>query len=149
VSLTSHLLEKIIIKKSFPILQAYWNISCIANALLFRHDKLYAFIQSCFWWKYFQELQLIIQGASKRASQLWKRIEIYTEDIQLFELSKYSKTHRVLPWIAVIRNYFGLFFRFGLHGTSAVTPTPCGFKLNFKFRCFYRKTRKNFWIQGL
>jgi hypothetical protein len=51
-----------------------------------------------------------IQGVSKRALQLLKRIEIYT---QRFELSECNKTHRVLPRV-VIRNCFDLFFRFGL-----------------------------------
>jgi hypothetical protein len=45
---------------------------------------------------------------------------LYRGHTQSFELSKCSKTHRVLPWI-VIRNCFDLFFRFFLHGTSTVT----------------------------
>jgi hypothetical protein len=48
---------------------------------------------------------------------------LYRGYTQRFELSKCSKTHRVLPRI-VIRNCFELFFRFLLHGTSTVTPTP-------------------------
>jgi hypothetical protein len=48
---------------------------------------------------------------------------LYRGDTQRFELSKCSKTHRVLPPI-VIRNCFDLFFRFLLYGTSTVTPTP-------------------------
>jgi ABC-type multidrug transport system fused ATPase/permease subunit len=48
---------------------------------------------------------------------------LYRGHTQSFELSKCSKTHRVLPRI-VIRNCFDLFFRFLLHGTSTVTPTP-------------------------
>jgi hypothetical protein len=38
---------------------------------------------------------------------------IYRGHTQRFELSKCSKTHRVLPTI-VVRNCFDLFFRFGL-----------------------------------
>jgi hypothetical protein len=68
-------------------------------------------------------ISLYIQDVSKRALQLLKRIEICTEDTQRPELSKCRKTHRVLPTI-VIRNCFDLFFRFLLHGTSTVTPTP-------------------------
>jgi hypothetical protein len=45
---------------------------------------------------------------------------LYRGHTQRFELSKCSKTHRVLPRI-VIRNCFDLFFRFFLHGTSTVT----------------------------
>jgi hypothetical protein len=45
---------------------------------------------------------------------------LYRGHTQRFELSKCSKTHRVLPRI-VIRNCFDLFFRFLLHGTSTVT----------------------------
>jgi hypothetical protein len=48
---------------------------------------------------------------------------LYRRHTQSFELSKCSKTRRVLPRI-VIRNCFDLFFRFLLHGTSTVTPTP-------------------------
>jgi hypothetical protein len=48
---------------------------------------------------------------------------LYRGHTQCFELSKYSRTHRVLPWI-VIRNCFKLFFRFLIYGTSTVTPTP-------------------------
>jgi hypothetical protein len=48
---------------------------------------------------------------------------LYRGHTQRFELSKCSKTHRVLPRI-VIRNCFDLFFRFLLYGTSTVTPTP-------------------------
>jgi hypothetical protein len=39
----------------------------------------------------------------------------YRGHTQRFELSKCSKTHRILPRI-VIRNCFDLFFRFLLHG---------------------------------
>jgi hypothetical protein len=45
---------------------------------------------------------------------------LYRGHTQRSELSKCSKTHRVLPRI-VIRNCFDLFFRFLLHGTSTVT----------------------------
>jgi hypothetical protein len=48
---------------------------------------------------------------------------LYRGHTQRFELSKCNKTHIVLPRI-VIRNCFDLFFRFLLHGTSTVTPTP-------------------------
>jgi hypothetical protein len=59
------------------------------------------------WWAgQIIQLVTVIQGVSKRALQLWKLIEIYT---QRFELSKCNKTHRVLPRI-VIRNCFHLFF---------------------------------------
>jgi hypothetical protein len=43
----------------------------------------------------------IIQGVPKRALQLWKLIEIYRGHTQRFELSKCSKTHRVLPRIVI------------------------------------------------
>jgi hypothetical protein len=45
---------------------------------------------------------------------------LYRGHTQGFELSKCSKTHRVLPRI-VIRYCFDLFVRFILHGTSTVT----------------------------
>ena len=48
---------------------------------------------------------------------------LYRGHTQRLELSKCSKTHRVLPRI-VIRNCFDLLFRFLLYGTSIVTPTP-------------------------
>jgi len=41
-------------------------------------------------WLYFK-LQLQIQGVSKRALQLWKLIEIYTEDIQFFKNCEMTK----------------------------------------------------------
>jgi len=44
----------------------------------------------------------IVQGVSKRALQLRKRIEIYRGHTQRFELSKCSKTHRVLPRIVMV-----------------------------------------------
>jgi hypothetical protein len=67
---------------------------------------------------------VVIQGVSKRALQLWKAYRnLYRGHTQRFELSKCSKTHRVLPR-TVIRNCFDLFFRFLLHGTSTVTSTP-------------------------
>jgi hypothetical protein len=45
---------------------------------------------------------------------------LYRGHTQRFELSKCSKTGRVLPRI-VIRNCFDLFFRFLLHGASTIT----------------------------
>jgi hypothetical protein len=57
----------------------------------------------------------------KKALQILKVYRnLYRGHTQTFELSKCSKTHRVLPRI-VIRNRFKLFFRFILHGTSTVT----------------------------
>jgi 3-methyladenine DNA glycosylase Mpg len=44
---------------------------------------------------------------------------LYIGHTQRFELSKCSKTHRILPRI-VIRNCFDLFFRFLLHGKKEV-----------------------------
>jgi hypothetical protein len=64
---------------------------------------------------------IYIQGVSKRALQVWKLIEIYTEDIHnVLNCQNVAKHNRVLPRI-VIRNCFDLFFRFLLHGTSTVT----------------------------
>jgi hypothetical protein len=45
---------------------------------------------------------------------------LYRGYTQRFELSKCSKTHRILPR-TVIRKCLDLFFRFLLHGTSTVT----------------------------
>ena len=59
---------------------------------------------------------IYIQGVSKRALQLWKLIEIYTEDIHVLNCQNVAKH--------TVRNCFDLFFRFLLYGTSTVTPTP-------------------------
>jgi hypothetical protein len=67
------------------------------------------------------ESRFLYTGCFKKSFTILKAYRnLYRGHTQRFELSKCSRTHRVLPRI-VIRNCFDLFFRFLLHGTSTVT----------------------------
>jgi hypothetical protein len=73
---------------------------------------------------------------------------LYRGYIQRFELSKCSKTHRVLPRI-VIRNCFDLFFQFLFHGTSTDLGNGCWgtralSKVTYNFESVQR-TYTTFW----
>jgi 3-methyladenine DNA glycosylase Mpg len=66
------------------------------------------------------QLQLINTGCFKTSFTTLKAYRnLYRGHTKRFELSKFSKTHRVLPRI-VIRNCIDLFFRFLLHGKKEV-----------------------------
>jgi hypothetical protein len=63
---------------------------------------------------------VVIQCFKKSFTTLKAYRNLYRGHTQRFELSKCSKTHRI-----VIRNCFDLFFRFLLYGTSTVTQILC------------------------